>query len=220
MVAKMVYVFIGEDSFSKDIQIKRLKQEFLAKELEQFNLDTLYSKELTLKELQERFLCLPLKAKKRIIIIKDARGLKEEIKEFILKYVKKPNTEIILVLDIDRQDRKDEFINHISRFAKVYRFKETLPLDTFTLNRQIALKRPDYALRVLNKLLEEGERPERILGGLRYAWERETSSPLEMRRKLRLLLSCDIEIKTGKLKPPFALERLVINLCGLGKPFH
>jgi len=216
----MVYLFIGQDSLSKDIQFKRLRQEFLSKELEQFNLDTLYAKELTLKALQERLLCFPVKAKKRIIVIKEAQDLKEEIEDFILRYLKKPSAGIILILDINRQDRKDEFINRIARFAKVYRFKEAVQVDAFVLNRQIALRRPDYALRVLNKLLEDGERPERILGGLRYAWERETASPLETRRKLKALLNCDIEIKTGKLKPSFALEKLVINLCGLGKPFH
>jgi DNA polymerase III delta subunit len=216
----MVYLFLGEDSLSKDIQFKCLKQEFLTAGLEQFNLDILYARELTLKDLQERILCLPVKDRKRIVVIKDAQSLKEDIKDFILVYVKKPNDKIVLVLDINRQDRKNEFINSLFRYAKVYRFKETVPLDAFALNRQIALKRPDYALRVLSKLLEEGERPERILGGLRYAWERDAASPLETRRRLKALLNCDIEIKTGKIKPVFALERLVIKLCGLRNSFR
>jgi len=29
-----------------------------------------------------------------------------------------------------------------------------------------------------------------------------------------------MEIKMGRLKPIFALEKLVVNLCALGKPFH
>ncbi len=216
----MIYLFIGEDPLSKDIQLKAIKKEFLKKETEQFNLDVLYARELTLKELQERLSYLPVKNPKRIVVIKDAQNLREDAREFILKYVKEPHKQIILVLDINQADKSEEFISHMYRYAKTYRFKETKRPDTFTLSRQIALKRPDYALRVLNQLLKHGERPERILGGLRYSLERDTASPLTMKRKLRFLLNCDIDIKTGKLKPVFALEKLVINLCGLGKPFH
>jgi DNA polymerase III delta subunit len=215
----MVYLFVGQDKPAKDIQLARIKQEFLAKELESFNLDILYAKELSLKGLQEKLLCLPVKSKKRIIVIRDAECLKEDIRNFILDYVKKPPKQIVLVLDIGHRG-KDGFISHLSRHAKVILFKEALQLNTFTLTDQIARKRPDYALRILNQLLREGEKPERILGGLRYAWERDIAYPLETKRKLKLLLNCDIDIKTGRLKPAFALEKLVISLCTPAKPFR
>jgi len=71
---------------------------------------------------------------------------------------------------------------------------------------------------VLNQLLRNGEKPERILGGLRYSWENSMADVFQIRKKLRLLLSCDIDIKTGRLRSDFALERLVVNLCCLTKP--
>lgn len=216
----MVYLFIGEDAALKDIQLKAIKKEFLNKEIEQFNLDVLYAKELTLKDLQERLFYLPVNNPKRLVVIKDAQNLKEDAREFMLKYAKEPHKQIILVLDISRRDKSEEFINHIYRYAKVYCFKETKQPDAFTLGRQIALKRADYALRLLHQLLKAGERPERILGGLRYSLERNSAAPLEMKRGLKFLLNCDIDIKTGRLKPVFALEKLVIKLCGPGKPFH
>ena len=215
----MVYLFIGQDSLSKDTRLKRLRQELFSPQIEQFNLDILYAKELSLKGLQEKFLCLPIKAKKRLIVIKDAEALKEEIKEFLLKEIKHFSSHITLVLDIRRTEDRDEFIKRISSQAQVYRFKETIPPDTFTLARGIELKKPDYALRLLQQLLQNRQRPEWILGGLRYSWERSVTHPLEKRKRLRLLLNCDREIKTGRVKPSFALEKLVINLCCLGKPF-
>jgi DNA polymerase III delta subunit len=215
----MVYLFIGEDSLSKNIKINQLKQELLAKDIEQFNLDILYAKDLTLTVLQERLLCLPVKAKKRLIVIKDAQNLKEDIRAFILKLAKNSLPGAALVLDIDRKDRDDEFINRLQRLAKVFQFKESARLDTFALSRQIELRKPDYALRVLNQLLKNGERPERILGGLRYSLERNTSNLLEIDQRLKLLLNCDLDIKTGRLKPNFALERLVVSLCRLKKSF-
>lgn len=216
----MVYLFVGEDAPSKDIQFKKIKQEFLPKETEDFNLDILYAKGLGLKDLQARLLCLPLKSEKRIVALKDAQALKEEVKEFILQYVKKPNKQVVFILDFGRQEKKDTFINHLSGYSKTLRFKEPIHTDAFALSRQISMKRPDYALKILNQLLKEGEKPERILGGLRYAWEKDITSALEAKRRLKLLLTCDLDIKTGRLKPNFALEKLVLGLCGLSKPFH
>lgn len=216
----MIYLFIGEDSPGKDIQLKAIRNESLDKGIEQFNQDTLYSKELSLKTLQEKLIYLPAGNSKRIIIVKEAQALKEELKESILAYAGRQHKRVILILDFDKAPKEAGFINRIYKQAKVIRFKETKAQDAFVLNRSIALRRPDSALRVLNQLLKEGERPERIMGALRYAWERESASPLEMKRRLKLLLNCDIEIKTGRLKANFALEKLVISLCAAGKPLH
>lgn len=214
----MTYLFLGQDSLSKDIQLKKIRAEILSKDTEQFNLDILYAKELTLKGLQEKLAYLPAVNARRLLVIKEADGLKDEIKDYLLKFMKGQHKEIALVLDLAQADARDEFIRQLLRQAKVFRFGEVKPADTFMLSRQIELKRPDQALRLLSQLLKNAERPERILGGLRYVWEREFGSPLEKRKKLKLLLNCDLEIKTGRLKPVFALEKLVVRLCGLGKP--
>lgn len=212
----MTYLFLGQDPLSKDIQLKAIKKDSLGPGLAQFNLDTVYAKELTLKGLQEKLLCLPVKSHKRIVVLKNAQELKDEVKDFIFKFVKEEHKDIILVLDITESQKSSDFTSRLYRFAKVIRFKEPVRIDTFNLTRQIELKRPDYALRLLNQLLKDGERPERILGGLRYSWEKSVSSPAETRKKLKLLINCDKEIKTGRLKPAFALEKLVISLCGPG----
>lgn len=214
----LVYLFIGQDSLSKDTRLKKLKEEFLSPSTQYFNLDVLYADELNLKGLQERLLFLPFQAKKRIVIIKDSQNLKPEIKEFIIQYVKKPFIQIILVLDMDKYLPKDEFIRQVSRYSQVCRFKEEAPLNTFTLSRAIDFKKSSYALWVLSQLLRKGEKPERILGGLRYSWENSIADIFQIKKKLRLLLACDRDIKTGRLRSDFALERLVVNLCCLTKP--
>ncbi|MDP3732748.1 MAG: hypothetical protein Q8R31_07005 [Candidatus Omnitrophota bacterium] len=214
----LVYLFIGQDSLSKDARIKKIKEEFLSPHTEYFNLDVLYARELSLNDLQERLLCLPLRAKKRIVVIKDSQNLKKDIKDFIIKYVKNPQDKILLVLDINKYLPQDEFIRQISRYSEVCRFKEDVHLDTFALSRAIDFKKSSYALSVLNQLLRNGEKPERILGGLRYSWENSVTDTFQMQRKLRLLLGCDIDIKTGRLRPDFALERLVASLCSFTKP--
>jgi DNA polymerase III delta subunit len=215
----MVYLFIGEDHLSKDFQLQKLKESLLNKKVEPFNLDLLYAKDLRLKDLQEKFLSIPFQSRYRLIVIKEAQALKQDCRDFILGLARKPAKEIMLVLDASFQDRKDVFFRQIARYAKVMRFKEKIPVTAFTLSRAIESRRPDYALRVLGQLLREGERPERILGGLRYSFEQGNLVPQQARKRLRLLLNCDIEIKTGRLKAGLALEKLILSLCQPVNPF-
>jgi DNA polymerase III delta subunit len=209
----MVYLLVGQDIQAREEQLKKIKQEFLPKDLQDFNLDTLYAKETTLKNLQEKFLAMPVNNATRILVIKDAGCLNEACRNFITAYAGKPDKRLVLVLVMEHYDRRDGFLNAISKTARVSRFRELPEPDAFALNRQIELKRPDHALRILNQLLKKGEAPERILGGLRYAWEKRSEHGVSARRKLKLLLNCDVEIKTGRLKPVFALEKLVVCLC-------
>ncbi len=211
----MVYLFIGQDSPAKDIALKRIKEKSLPKGLEQFNFDLLYAEELTLKALQEKLLGLPVKSPNRVLAIKNSEELKKEVEDFIIEWSKAKKQNIILVLDLDQQGKKEHFIKSISKYGEVVRFKETVALNTFTLGRQIEERRADSALNILSQLIKDGERPERILGGLRYSLEHNMKNAAGLRRRIKLLLNCDIEIKTGKLKPVFALEKLVVNLCAL-----
>src|SRR3990167_4396518 len=105
----MVYLFLGEDSLSKDAQLKKLKYQFLKSQTEQFNLDILYGRELTLMSLQERLSCLPVNSPARIVVVKEAEELTDDLKEFIAGYCLKPFRQVVLVLDVGRQERKDNF---------------------------------------------------------------------------------------------------------------
>ena len=212
----MVYLFIGKDSPAKDIALKQIKTESLPQGLEQFNFDLLYAEELSLKSLQEKLLAMPVKSSSRVLVIKNSGELGKEVENFIIAWSKEQRQEIILVLDIEQQSGKEHFIRSINKYAKVIRFKEAVALNTFSLSRQIEERRADNALKILSQLIKDGERPERILGGLRYSLENNMKNVAGLRRRIKLLLNCDIEIKTGKLKPVFALEKLVVNLCALG----
>lgn len=213
MVAKNAYLFIGTDPSGKDARIQKIKEEHLAKGPRDFNFDVLHAKELDLSVLQEKILYLPLKSPKRVIVIRDTQNLKEDCRNFVLDYLAKPSAGVVLIFDTGRYNPKDEFIGGLSRLAQVSRFSEPAPVNTFTLSRQIEARKTFEALKALNQLLENGEKPERILGGLRYAGEND-------RRRIKALLDCDIDIKTGRLKAEFALEKLVIRLCSFSKPSH
>jgi len=220
------FVFLGPDtvdssgSSSKETILKKIKAKYLSKASEDFNFDILYAADLSLKDLQEKLLYLPLNSGVRVTLIKGAQHLDAQAKEFILRYLRKPNTAMVLVIDVDKYSPKDTFVKSlVSSLRPVYTREQKDP-DAFLLARQITSSRAHEALKVLDQLLEKGQKPEMILGGLRYAWERDAASALKMRRGLKLLLNCDIEIKTGKLKAHYALEKLVVSLCSLAKPFR
>ncbi|MBN2830799.1 MAG: hypothetical protein JXL82_00760 [Candidatus Omnitrophica bacterium] len=212
---KMVYLFIGRNYPAKDIALKRLKEEFLPPHLEDFNLDALYADKLSLKDLQEKLLSIPVKSLRRIVLVRNADELHKSTDDFIIEWARRESKNIVLALDITEESKKAQFIRNIARYAKIIRFKEETPPNTFNLSRQIEKRQPGFALKTLNQLIKAGERPERILGGLRYSLEANTMNSAGLRLRLKLLLNCDIEIKTGKLKPVFALEKLVVNLCAL-----
>ena len=248
----MIYLFVGEDEFSKDIKLQRIKQELLPPQLESFNFEILYAKELTLKTLQEKLLLLPVnpaskdspktaglssgaRPRQRLILIKDTPRLSTDIKKHLLTFLKKPFPHVSLILDARTIDKRDGFFNQIFGLVKLINFRRSIEINAFTLARQImqptrnfvssrlsatlktrsltADKKIKPAIRLLHQLLLRGERPEKILGALRYQLHQERLNSQEKRKKLIFLLNCDIDIKTGKLKPQFALERLFIRLC-------
>ena len=216
MVKKEAPVYLLVRSLGPSERIRELKDRYLNPSVVDFNLDTLFARELTLAVFQERLLCLPVRATKRIIIVKNAEQLRPELRKYVLAYLREPSDHVILVLEVENPDSRDEFLQSLSQ-ATATPLPGQARLDTFALSRQIDQGKPATALKVLHQLLGEGERPERILGGLRYVFENRTDSKAAQRRRLKLLLMCDLDIKTGRLKPETALEKLLVHLCYLKK---
>jgi len=212
----MIYLFLGHQQQDKDRELKKIKESCLGHGSLEFNFDLFYGRELNLSVLQERLLALPVKSSRRITVIKEAQGLKADARDFLLKYSLKPYPTNVLVLDFSRVEPKDDFVAGISRQVKIIRFKEAAALpDTFALKNYIDAKKIQPALSVLNQLLDNGKKPEMILGALRALWERQGLVSLPAKKMIKALLVCDIDIKTGRLRPDLALERLVIGLCGI-----
>ncbi|MCU0666538.1 MAG: hypothetical protein MUF05_05550 [Candidatus Omnitrophica bacterium] len=204
--AASIYLFLGESSQEKDASIDQIKEKTIPKNAAQFNLELCYARDLNLSQLQEKFLQLPFGSGKRLIIIKGIDAFKPKLKDFLLDYAKKPAGYLVLILESSYQDKRDEFINKLKSYSKVVNFSVVYPKTAFDLARQIETGRKKEALAILKSLLQEGEKPERIMGGLRHAWEAD-------KHRIKLLLECDIEIKTGKLKPHFALEKMLAKLA-------
>ena len=210
----MIYLFTGEDEPAKQERISSLKKQLFPADTESFNYDSFYAKELNLALLKELLGRLPVLAKQRLLVIKDILKLKPDIQEYILSRLKDLPQNIILILDVSKTSTEaSRFIGALLKAAKVINFKSPPEINAFDLARAIERKSSESALNILADLFANGERPERILGALRYQFVRPGVSPGESRNKIQLLLETDNNLKTGRIKPVFALEALVVKLC-------
>lgn len=209
----MFYLFVGEDYFSKDKHLEKIKRQFFSKDVEFLNYDVLFAQDLTIEEFQEALKRLPQDAKKRIVLIREADFLKGQIRDYICTYIKKQFPKVILILDFREFNKKDKFVQFLLRYTKPFYFHPKEILDTFRLAKEIEHRRIKTAFKILHNLLLEGTKPETILGGLRYSWQNSNLSVQEKTKRLSLLLEADLSIKTGKLKPVLALEKLLFSLC-------
>ncbi|MFA5099743.1 MAG: hypothetical protein WC547_02525 [Candidatus Omnitrophota bacterium] len=215
-----IYLVTGQDVPAKDKALKEIKSKYLSALTEQFDLDTVYARDVTLKDLQEKLLYLAVSAGHRMVVIKQALSLKKDCKEYIEQYVQAPNPAVILVLEMEELDRKDRFSMAVSAHATIRQFRQEIHKTTFALADEIRSGRAAASLSILHQLLKSGQKPELILGGLRSGLSRNTADIASMRRLNKLLLECDLAVKTSTLKPSFALERLVVSLCSFKQTFR
>ncbi len=213
----MVYLFVGEDEISKKRKLDSLKRESLSKNTKEFNYNILYAKEIDFLKFKELLRSSSFGGSIRLILIKDASSLSVPLKEFILSYLKNQDPKTILIIDIKNFDSKDKFISEISKHAKVLRFRALQKINAFDLAEALEKKDLILSLSILSKLLSKDERPEKILGGLRYKWMNDLLGFTERKERISLLLDTDLNLKRGRLKPEFALELLITKLCLRGK---
>lgn len=209
----MIYLFLGTDNREKDSRIKELLSSLLPAGTENFNCDTFWGNELRLHTVQERLKSLPVNSPVRVVIIRSAQKLSEQVKSYLLEYAAGPYKSSVLIVEAEPKHNRDAFLAGLESRAKVYRSKKIQKEDTFLLCRYIDYRRPADALKLLGHLLAGGEPPERIIGGMRYIWQKTRSVPAaQAADRMSRLLECDRQIKTGRLKPHRALEKLVIEL--------
>lgn len=210
-----LYLLAGEDIPAKDAALEQIKSACLPEQkTRDFNLDIVHGRDMTVQSLQEKLLFLPLESCKRLVIIRHCQDLKADAKRFLIEYCGQPHSGITLVLDFDRYDRKEMCIAALSSVGKLQVFRQEYSRNVFDLSRAIEAGKTAESLRILNHLLDKGEKPEMLLGGLRASLTRKIP-PKKALTVNQLLLQCDVTVKTGALKPLFALERLIVSLCGL-----
>lgn len=220
MVEHYAYLFIGEEEQAKQNKVNSIKAQYLDKHLKDIDFEVVYSsdKELSPPKFDEILSYLPSnKSNKRIVHIKNIESLKKDNRNVLIKHLKSPAKSVLFILDFGKLKKNDRFVEELQPFVRKTVFKLTKKAGVFDLTQAIVARQTTRALRILNALLKNREKPENILGAMFWQWDN-TKGRLSLdkfRQGLKLLLDTDIRIKTSKLDKELALEMAVIRLSYL-----
>ncbi len=214
----MVYLFFGEETSAKDEKIKEIREKtILSPDALSFDYELLHASKLAPEILKKALLTLPVIAKKRLIIIRQAENLNPQNKNIIMGYLDNISEKIILILDSASFDSKENFYKKLSEKAKVISFAAVQGKNVFDMTKAIARGDSAQALKILSDLIEDGQYPLQIMGALVWSWgkAKENISSVNYRNGLDCIQKADLNIKRSRLDPQQALEILVVSLCSL-----
>ena len=229
------FLFITYEPYLAEECIKKIKDTYIHKELEEFNFDLLRGWETTYNEICQRCLTLPMMSTYRMLLVKEAEKIEESDADFLKEYLKNPSPTSILIFFFNSTSNKISFkllkkygathyFNPFSEKAsenwirnrisqKGFQIKDDairylldqagndmIKIDNelkkielrqwdkneitledmqaligrsqrhsaFNLADAIGGKKVDSALKILHRLIEDGEEPLKILGALQY----------------------------------------------------
>ena len=220
MVEHSAYLLSGDDELSKKEKIESLKRKILDKGLGELNFEIVYGNDKNLKpsSFDEVLRYGPSEINsKRIILIKRIETLPASHREILIRYLKKPLPSVVVILDSAAMVKDSPFLRILSKLTKPLYISSTRQQNVFDLTRAIQQRNVTTALEILNHLLNNREKPLRILGGIYWYWEKigDQISLEKFRKGLKVLLDTDLRIKTSAIKEDMALEMLVIRLSYL-----
>lgn len=123
-IYKPIYLFYGEESFFIDELTNYIQQNVLTETEKAFNQDVVYGKDVTATNLIELSRAFPMMANYRVVILKEAQGLKDF--KNLEPYVQNPVNSTILVLSFKntaKVDKRLKVFNLLSKNAVVFESK-------------------------------------------------------------------------------------------------
>lgn len=236
MVEHCLWIFAGEGGEAKEKKIDQLAQKAFPSELKDLNTSVFHGddKLLTPARLADAIFVQPTSgARQRLILIRGAEKLPRACLEGLEKMLSAPLAHAVVVLDtLDLEAGEALARRFQGAGASVTRFQKEKQADVFDLGRAILCRQPDEALRILGGLLRRrGERPEKIVGGLFWQWERSFKekkiSAQIYQQGVRFFADADRRLKSSSLAragETLVLETLVVKLgyaaseaCGVAK---
>ncbi len=209
------YLLSGEDRLAKDQKIEEIKSRaFPLGEAVKFDFEILYAVKLNSDILKKSLVALPAIASQRVLVIHTIQKLSPHNKELILNFFKKKESHLILILDDDTTDAKNSFIKKLTPFVNTLCFSKGKKFNVFDLTRAMSNRNGVQALKILHELMDEGNHPLQLMGGLIWYWGKEKVrlSSERFKKGLQRLQEADLNIKRSRLKPSEAIEVLVVRL--------
>lgn len=223
MVESSAYLFLGSDEIRKHQKLELLSRGLFPANLKELNFSLFYGDDKTLSPafLQENLQLLPTEgAVKRLVVIRMAHRLSPSVKNALIAQLKKGLVRTLLIADIPEvRDHEDLVRDLTAAGCEVVRFKESAVMNVFDLGRSIAEHKADKSLKILADLLSIREKPEKLLGGLFWQWEKflgdKKIAPDMYARGVKLICDADRRLKSSSsayARDHLILESLVVKL--------
>ena len=214
----MIYLLLGEDSFSKDRKIEDIRAKTIkSPEALQFDYEVLHASKLSPVEFKKSLLALPALSEKRLILIRESQKLSDHNKKLILEFIDSGARHVDLILESLEDDPRDAFLKKLSGQVKVFETRPTVKHNAFNMTDAMMARDPLKALQILSDLFSQGQHPLQVMGAVVWFWGRlKDRLPAENFKKgLFELQQADLNIKRSRLDPEYALEVLVVKLTNL-----
>jgi DNA polymerase III subunit delta len=101
------YYISGEDDYQKDDAVRQLTDAALASAPRDFNLDVRRGADLDRETLETLLSTPPMMADRRVIVIRDVGGLKKDARKVLDAYLKKPASDVLLILTCPSGSKAD-----------------------------------------------------------------------------------------------------------------
>ena len=214
----MAQLFLGDDLARKDARITALKAAFF-KDLQSvhFDYENLDAVVLSVDALKKSLITLPAISARRLVIVRNAHKLKSADAAVLLAFLKKPLAHVELVLESSEAALKGD-LREVVALCTTTVFGTASTGNAFDMARLISAGQAREALKMLNDLYNDAH-PLQIMGALVWYWGKEGRAlgPERFERGLKALEEADLNIKRSRLKPEYAVEKLVVELVALRK---
>ncbi|MDP2653695.1 MAG: hypothetical protein Q8Q08_06650 [Candidatus Omnitrophota bacterium] len=214
----MIYIFLGEDEAAKSSRIDQIKKETLPDpDARSFDYEILYAPKLNPVTLKQSLIALPAIARKRLVLLKECHRLTEDNQAILASFAAASHEHLVLILESSRLEPGSPFVQRLKPYAKIIATQTAPEINVFTVTKAMEAGQPAQALKLLFEIMERGEKPVQILGGLVWFWSKKRALvPADVYQEgLRVLQETDLNVKRTRLRPEFALEEAVVKLGGL-----
>ncbi len=213
----MVYLFLGDKFEVKEQKITELRRKILASaDAEKFDFEQFDGAKLDPAAFKKALVSLPVFAKQRVVLLRNLHKLSTHNQTLIMDFADSNEASCVVIGDCPAPSQKG-FLKKLALKAKVLDTGTAKKLNVFDMTRSIERQQTRDALKTLSVLLDDGNHPLQIMGGLVWFWGRNKNkmSPVNFQKGLRELQMADLNIKRSKLQPDHAVEILVTKLCVL-----
>ena len=214
----MHILILGEDGETKQEKILDLKGKLLpSPDAKILDYEVLYGTKLDAATLQKTLKSLPAVAAARCLLLHDCHKLDPTCQQAILEFVGLPSPKVVLLMESNTWAPDSVFVKKIKPHVKIIDLLQKEKGDVFEVTRAMGRKQVAEALKGLEELFSQGVHPLQIMGALVWFWgkQRTQLDKEQFEEGLIFLQEADLHIKRSRMPSEYAVELLVVKLCGM-----